>query len=216
MEQISEYRNCTNKIKESVYYWVGLWIKNNLPSYLESFEDSISQGQYDSKKWMVKELSKITMSHYEPLHIDIIGSWFAFPMVEMISGLFKIKQIDLFDVDENCHRVAAQYVNHFNYNYRVVQFGNAFERKDWRRRHIVINTSSEHMQDISKIKSHYKDYPTTPLLVIQSNNYFELDEHVNCVKNENELIEKNLLNEVYFKGSQRLPQYDRFMVIGRW
>ena len=216
MEQISEYRNCTNKINESVYYWVGLWIKNNLPSYLESFEDSISQGQYDSNKWIVKELSKITMAHYEPLHIDIIGSWFAFPMVEMISGLFKIKQIDLFDVDENCHRVAAQYVNHFNYNYRVVQFGNAFERKDWRRRHIVINTSSEHMPDTLNLKSHYKDYPTSPLLVIQSNNYFDIKDHINCVKSEDELIEKNEIKNVYYKGKQSLPLYDRFMVIGRW
>lgn len=216
MEQISEFRSCTNKIKESVYYWVGLWVKNNLPDYFNSFEDSISQGQYDSKKWLIEELSKINMHQFEPLHIDIIGSWFGFPLIEMVSSKFKIKQIDLFDLDENCHRVTAQYVNHFDYNFRIVQFDDAFKRKDWRRRHIVINTSSEHMPDMLNLKPHYKDYPITPLLVIQSNNYFELNDHINCVNDEDELVEKNQIKEVYFKGKQSLPLYDRFMVIGRW
>ena len=32
----------------------------------------------------------------------------------------------------------------------------------------------------------------------------------------NELIEKNQIREVYFKGKQSLPMYDRYMVIGRW
>ena len=134
----------------------------------------------------------------------------------MLSNIMKIKQIDLFDIDENCHSVTAQYINHFNFDFRIVQFGDAFERKDWRRRHLIINTSSEHMVDISTIKSHYKDYPNTPILAIQSNNYFELDEHINCVNSENELIEKNEIREVYFKGKQSLPMYDRYMVIGRW
>ena len=101
-------------------------------------------------------------------------------------------------------------------DFKIAQFSDAFERKDWRRRHIVINTSSEHMKDTSLLKSHYKDYPTTPLLVLQSNNYFELNEHVNCVNSENELMEKNQIREVYFKGKQSLPMYDRYMVIGRW
>ena len=150
------------------------------------------------------------------LNIDVIGSWFGFPLIEMLNGLFKIKQIDLYDLDSMCHQVTAQYVNHFDYDFRIVQFGDAFQKKDWRRRNVVINTSSEHMANMIDLKTHYKDYPTTPILVIQSNNYFEIDEHINCVKNEDELIEKNKINHVYFSGVQKLPLYDRFMVIGRW
>ena len=134
----------------------------------------------------------------------------------MLSSIIKIKQIDLFDVDENCHLVTAQYINHFDFDFKIVQFNDAFERKDWRRRHIIINTSSEHMKDTVSLKSYYKDYPTTPLLVLQSNNYFEIEDHINCVRNEDELIEKNEIREIYFKGKQSLPLYDRFMVIGKW
>ena len=215
---IAEYREkiaiCESDKRELPYYWVRQWVHNNLPKYISSFDDSVSQGQYESKRWLCDELRKIKF--HQPSHVDIIGSWFAFPLIEMLSNIMKIKQIDLFDIDENCHSVTAQYINHFNFDFRIVQFGDAFERKDWRRRHLIINTSSEHMVDISTIKSHYKDYPNTPILAIQSNNYFELDEHINCVNNENELIEKNEIREVYFKGKQSLPMYDRYMVIGRW
>ena len=72
------------------------------------------------------------------------------------------------------------------------------------------------MKDTVLLKSYYKDYPTTPLLVLQSNNYFEIEDHINCVRNEDELIEKNEIREIYFKGKQSLPLYDRFMVIGKW
>ena len=71
------------------------------------------------------------------------------------------------------------------------------------------------MPDTLNLKSHYKDYPTSPLLVIQSNNYFDIKDHINCVKSEDELIEKNEIKNVYYKGKQSLPLYDRFMVIGK-
>ena len=64
--------------------------------------------------------------------IDIIGSWFAFDRIEMLINIIKIKQIDLFD-DENCHKVTAQYINHFDMDFKIAQFSDAFERKDWRK-----------------------------------------------------------------------------------
>ena len=64
MEQISDYRNSLNliydlneKIKETSYYSVQKWVQNNMPEYNESFLDSVSQGQYDSKNWLKQELS---------------------------------------------------------------------------------------------------------------------------------------------------------------
>ena len=218
-EVIGEHKEkisiCENYNRETPYYWVNQWINNNLPSYSNSFDDSVSQAQYDSKLWLVQKLKNIKL-HVKEVHIDIIGSWFGFPLIEMLSKILNIKQIDLYDKDENCHKVVAQYINHFDPDFRLVQFNDFFERKDLRRRHIVINTSSEHMQDIVKMKEYYKDYPTTPLLVLQSNNYTSIHDHINCVSDENELVEKNQIKTVYYKGKQSLPLYDRFMVIGRW
>ena len=67
MEQITKWRENKNSIsdfkveigllkekilfrendnRETPYYWVNQWVKNNLISYEKSFDDSVSQGQY--------------------------------------------------------------------------------------------------------------------------------------------------------------------------
>ncbi|SVE40072.1 uncharacterized protein METZ01_LOCUS492926, partial [marine metagenome] len=178
-ETIGEHREkisiCENDNRETPYYWVNQWVKNNSPSYYKSFEDSVSQGQYESKLWLSQELIRLRpLFLLSVLHIDIIGSWFGYPLIEMLSDIFKIKQVDLYDLDENCHKIVAQYKNHFDEKFKIAQFGDFFERKEIRRRELIINTSSEHMVDITLMKKYYKDYPTKPILAIQSNNYFEL------------------------------------------
>ena len=217
-ETIGEHKEeisiCENNNRETPYYWVNQWVNNNLPSYSNSFEDSVSQGQYESKLWLSQELEKI--NYFDELHVDIIGSWFGYPLIEMLSKSFNIKQLDLYDLDENCHKIFAQYKNHFDEKFKIAQFGDFFERKEVRRRQLIINTSSEHMSDVVSMKEYYKDYPVKPILAIQSNNYFDVKDHINCVKNVDELIEKNQIKEVLYKGKRSLPLYDRFMVIGKW
>ena len=134
----------------------------------------------------------------------------------MLNKIFTIEQIDLYDIDKNCHKVVAQYMNHFDYDFKIAQYENYFDRKELRRRHIIINTASEHMNDIVEMKSYYKNYPEMPLIILQSNNYFDIDDHVNCVNHEDELADKNDLFTLYYKGKTSLPLYDRYMVIGRW
>ena len=62
---------CENDNRETPYYWVNQWVNNNLPSYSNNFDDSVSQGQYESKLWLYQELKKIQYS--VDIHIDIIG-----------------------------------------------------------------------------------------------------------------------------------------------
>ena len=215
-EVIGEHKEkisiCENYNRETPYYWVNQWINNNLPSYSNSFDDSVSQAQYDSKLWLVQKLKNIKL-HVKEVHIDIIGSWFGFPLIEMLSKILNIKQIDLYDKDENCHKVVAQYINHFDPDFRIVQFGDFFERKELRRRDLIINTSSEHMQDIIQMKQYFKG---NPAIAIQSNDYFELKEHTNCVNDIEELILKNEIKKVWYKGKKKFEKYNRFMVIGQW
>ena len=191
-------------------------------SILEIKKEKISDASFleniNTEYSILKEqLEKLPIFSFSPkLCIDVIGSWFGFPLIEMLADVFDIKQIDLYDIDEECHKVTAQYINHFDYDFRIVQFKDFFERKEIRRRQLIINTSSEHMSDIITMKEYYKDYPIKPILAIQSNNYFEVEDHINCVKDVDELIEKNQIEDVLYKGKRSLPLYDRFMVIGKW
>ena len=129
----------------------------------------------------------------------------------MISNL-QIKQIDFYEIDEDCKKVLTQYIQQFNYNFKIVQFGNYFERTDLRRRDLIINTSCEHMNDISLMKSFYKD---SPIIALQSNNFYEHD-HVNCVESEIQLRNNNEITVTKYMGMKEMEKYKRFMVIGEW
>lgn len=205
---------CENGQRDTPYYWTRQWVYNNLKDYLDSFDDSLSLGQYESKKWIIEELRKINIQKFQ--HIEIIGGWFGYPFIEFLDSFIDIKQIDFYEIDNNCKKVLAQYINNFKPKFKISMFDDYFQRKDLRRRNMIINTSSEHMMDIVKMKSYYKNYPEYPILVIQSNDYTEIKDHINCVESEAELIEKNEIKQVYYSGSYDLPLYKRYMVIGRW
>ncbi len=196
------------KINELPYHKIQNWITNNQIESIESFHDSLSYGQLGSKMWMVENLPK-----GNNIHIEIIGGWFGCPLIDLLNSKLNIKKIDFYEIDESCKKILAQYLNHFNFEFEVSVFGNFFERKELRRRDLIINTSSEHMHDIIEMKEYFKG---NPAIAIQSNNYFDLDEHINCVHDVEELISKNELKRVWYKGGKKFEKYTRFMAIGQW
>ena len=78
---------------------------------------------------------------------------------------------------------------------------------------IVINTSCEHITQ-TQYEQWLSNVPDSALIVLQSNNYSELDEHIRCVKNIDQFIQQSNLN-VMCSGKIKLPLYNRFMIIGR-
>jgi len=224
--------------RNSPYYTVQKFIKNYHSEYEKSFDDSISDDQYESKKWMcdilndlrittpdnIKKYSKDSSESIRfpdgnpdwdyPLLIEIIGSWFGWPLIELIDRFTKgrITQIDLYDPDEVCQKVMAQYKNIFNPKYKVIQHDDYFERKELRRRHLIICTSCEHMQDFTNQFS----FKGNPFVCLQSNDYIDLTDHINCVKDVEELTEKNQIKNIWYKGEKDFGNYKRFMVIGQW
>ncbi len=226
---IDIYKDCENTIKQSVYYRVQNFINNKMENYNHSFLDSISDGQYESKKWLCDSLNELNLCTIDniktitndcgvegwkfPLLIDIIGSWFGWPFIDMFENTVcnRISHIDLYDSDPNCHVITAQYKNHFNPSYKIVQHDDYFERKGVRRRHLVICTSCEHMGNFNR-----RYYKGNPFVCLQSNNYFDLPEHTNCVENVDELIKKNKLKKIWYKGEKDFGTYKRFMTIGQW
>lgn len=200
--------NDIRKINHLPYHKVHNWILNNQIKSIDSYHDSLSYGQLSSKMWLIDQLPE-----GKELYIEIIGGWFGCPLIDLLNSKLNIKKIDFYEIDESCKKVLAQYLNHFKFNFKVSVFGDFFERKELRRRDLIINTSSEHMQDITKMKQYFKG---NPAIAIQSNDYFELEEHTNCVNDIEELILKNEIKKVWYKGKKEFEKYNRFMVIGQW
>ena len=92
MAEIVKEQRATNYAK------AGRWIENNLSeAYVNSHQDSLSDQQYESKLWMVEEIANLgsKFDYTEPCHIEVVGSWFGWPLLEYIDFAFpNIKQID--------------------------------------------------------------------------------------------------------------------------
>jgi hypothetical protein len=75
----------------------------------------------------------------------------------------------------------------------------------------IINTSCEH---IANFEEWYAKIPNGKLVVLQSNNYYEIEEHVNCVGSIEEFAVKAPMNNILYSGELELTKYKRFMSIG--
>ena len=102
------------------------------------------------------------------------------------------------------------------------EMGDYFNYKEKRRAHLIINTSCEHMPDMKDMREYYFD-PERTLLVLQSNNKTDEDDHINCVESEVELAEKNgigFLNGGFrtmkSKEGKELNFWNRYMAMGKW
>jgi hypothetical protein len=78
---------------------------------------------------------------------------------------------------------------------------------------ISINTSCEHItqEQYERWLSNQND---RSLIILQSNNFFELEEHIRCSTDIDEFIAISKI-EVIYADTLVLPKYNRFMIIGR-
>lgn len=86
---------------------------------------------------------------------------------------------------------------------------------DFREFDTIINTSCEHMFNMSRFREINSKYKHT-LLVLQSTDDDSYPDHINCVKDENHLAEQANIVDIKYMGSKKLSNgMTRFMVIGR-
>lgn len=176
------------------------------------FLDSFSQSQIESKSWLVDTLSMFNINN---AHIQLFGGWNGILITRLLTQNLNLKRIHNIDLDEKSICVFMRYREFTNDKRLESTCG------DVRTSHkydpsidIVINTSSEHMPNLKEIIKN-KEYKPECLFALQSNNMFQVEDHINCVNNEDELVKKSELSKVMYKGFLDMPNgYKRFMVIG--
>ena len=81
----------------------------------------------------------------------------------------------------------------------------------------IISTSCEHVEP-EVLEKFIRSKNSNAWVVLQTNNYDELDSHINCypdVMSFANWVEPLLKERVYFAGTLRLGDFDRYMVIGK-
>lgn len=197
-------------------------IKNLFP--YANWEDCLSQGQVDSKLWLIDELLKLNLDLGT---IFVFGGWYGTLPKFMFESDLKLDKIRSFDIDpestEISETVNRKYVldswkfksttfDIFNLRYPLVYISLRRDKSEVElsdNPNTIINTSSEHMSS-----KWFEDVPKNTLVIIQSNDFLEGNGHINCSKNINELKSKFDFSKILYSGTLELQKYNRFMIIG--
>jgi hypothetical protein len=195
----------------------------------EIWNDCFSRGQLQSKLWLVHELKKCNVVLGT---VFLCAGWYATLATMIFESDIKVDKIRSFDIDETTVDIAETFnkswfenqwqfkalvedIQDINYNEHTWQYwSNKNNRMSYPiidSPNTIINTSCEHIENFSEW---YSKIPTGKLVILQSNNYFEVEEHVNCVNSIEEFKTQSPMQNILYSGELELDKYTRFMLIG--
>ncbi len=197
-------------------------ITSDYPTF--RLQQALSKGQVRSKVWLRDKLVELKVTA-ELKNILVLCGW-AGGLSRILSEKIPAQYVSV-DIDPDCFEIAKRLnklleiqgeyksvtQNIFDLNLSDPQFFNDLKlRSQFYPIDLVINTSCEHIADFS---SWYNSIPDGQLLVLQSNDFFDCKEHLNCSKDLDEFKASAPMKELLFAGELNLQKYNRFMLIGR-
>ncbi len=192
------------------------------PTYLRSCVDAFSDSQISSKQWIAEIVNGTDLGT-----IFMCGGWLATLLKE--PGLEYTKCISI-DLDPNV-KFAAKALHldlvaegwkfipyeadilDINYNTHLfnIQRANGTSVELEFTPDTIINTSCEH---IEKFSDWWNKIPKGKLIIVQSNDGFDIPTHVNCVRNLDEFAAQTPMDNLIYQGSKVMPKFTRFMRVG--
>jgi len=201
-------------------------------------KDCFSRGQLQSKQWLVNELTKCDV---ELGTVFLCAGWYATLATMIFESDIKVDRIHSFDIDPSCQQIAETFNNPWyldewrfkastgdirDFNYTTTpapsdgSVGNYYFKTTVGDREIetrlkpdtFINTSTEHVADFTNW--YRKNIPFDSLVIVQGNNFHDLEEHVNTHDSLQSFSDQCYMRTVLFEGELELPEYTRYMKIG--
>ena len=191
-------------------------VAKKYPNRLFDVINCFSQNQYKSKTWLVEKLNQYSQ-HFknktkDSIDIAVLGGWYGL-MADLLHKRFTIKpvrEVHSYDYDPLCKKLGEMFCPTVNFIEKRIE-DVEFQNKSYS---IIVNTCCEHLEQ-SVIDETIARANENTLFVLQSNNYIEVDEHINCsisLGKFAERYENKLKNcETY---ELNMDKYTRFMLIG--
>ena len=195
------------------------YIHKEKPYLFNRVVTSFSQSQVESKLWLNEELGKIKN---EFNNVTIIGGWYCHILANILIENYNTKFICNYEIDQESKKISYK----FNKTYKDIgkyycSTNNLFVDNllSYQTRQgdidLLINPSCEHMYYMKDILTKHFKY-SRPLCVFQSTDNDEYDDHINCVKDPEELADQAGMVDIKYIGTKKLSNgMNRFMVIGR-
>ena len=193
---------------DHVLFWMDA-IRNSDDQYrtLESFW----KGQIKSKLWLIDSISAHVSTNSN--NVVIHGGWNGVLASLLFQSNIKIDKIVSIDIDPSCKEVSNTMNKIEEMSGRFKSVTCSMEKYQYEFfPDIVINTSCEHItQEV--YMQWLQNIPYNSLIVLQSNDYFELKEHIRCAHDIEDFEDQSNIR-VFSKLTLTLPKYNRFMLIG--
>jgi hypothetical protein len=177
---------------------------------------ALNRGQITSKLWLADALATSAGGRFRT--VTVLGGWFGvLGAILLADRRLAIDRVVSVDVDARCAPVArSMNASHGDRFSAITADMLALEYPAGRAGDdppdLVVNTACEHLPDFA---GWFARIPARCMLALQSNDYFAVDEHVNCVPDLDAFRAQAPLADVLFAGARRQKKYTRFMLIGR-
>jgi len=191
-------------------------ISHKFPGRLTDALDCFSQNQFDCKMWLIDCLNQypyhFKMKTKESIDIAVLGGWYGL-MAKLLSDNFTIKplrNVYSYDYDPYAGQVGRILFPNIEFVEQDIEYLNISDKSF----SIVINTSCEHMEQ-RIIYDSIQSAPQNTLFVLQSNDYVEVPQHVNCVKDLDSFEEQYARHLNNIRAYEKdMGKYKRFMIMG--
>ena len=171
-----------------------------------SIVQSLSFNQERCKDWLIDKSEPYLQALDDP-KICVAAGWYGLLASKLRD--FTNNEIVSFDIDPKCKTIGKKlYSDDYGITFKTKDI-NLFNPNSYQ---VVICTSCEHITDddlnnfLSKVKE-------GSVVILQSNNYFGLEEHINCKNNIGE-FEWGVDLNIQWRGELDMDKYTRYMLCG--
>ena len=217
--------------KEKILNAIHMYDRNN--GDLTALNDALSRSQIKSKIWLIEELAKIDTNYN---NVMVMAGWFGQLKIlydkrltytkmriveldktacETSDYIFNLSNLENYKVKAVNADINNLTLHKNGYEWNVENFKESTKYGEKFLPNLIINTSAEHMTEGWYNQIRFKELESDPIVAIQSNNLFEIPEHVNCVHSVDHMKKKFPMREILYEGELQLKGYKRVMLIGR-
>jgi len=174
---------------------------------------ALNRNQMTSKKWLVDTLFDVADGDCG--RVCVVGGWYGVLAAMLLHDKrLKVASVTSVDRDPSCRDVAdglnATHVADGRFKSATADMLELDYAKGGY--DVVVNTSCEHLPSLG---DWLQRIPAGTLLVLQSNDYYGIEGHVNCVDDLDAFKRQAPLSSYLFEGEKKIATYTRFMLIGR-
>jgi len=182
-----------NKILKTIH-------KTDDISIVKDITNAVNQNQIRNKELLYDRLQTYLAMYEEP-KISIAAGWHGL-LAHMIDD---IKNVESFDIDSKCEETKL----FANVKYRTIDLNKHNPKKY----DILICCSCEHITD-NEIKNWIKKKKDNTLVILQSNDYFGIRDHINCKQNINNFLSDATTskNRIINTFEDKFDNYTRFSI----